>query len=114
MKKLNKYRRNFLKSSSYFISSLLFSLLFKVGNSSAKTRLKPRIIIVGFGVGGATCVSFLLKFSKNFDIVVVEKNDKIQTCPMSNLVIADILPYSILSHDFNFKGKKHKFYKQFC
>ena len=65
MKKLNKQRRNFLKSSSYFISSLLFSLLFKVSNSLAKTKLKPRIIIVGFGIGGATCVSFLLKFSKN-------------------------------------------------
>ena len=107
MKKLNKQRRNFLKSSSYFISSLLFSLLFKVSNSLAKTKLKPRIIIVGFGIGGATCVSFLLKFSKNFDIVVIEKNDNVQTCPMSNLVIADILPYSYISHDFNFKRLKN-------
>ena len=54
MKKLNKQRRNFLKSSSYFISSLLFSLLFKVSNSLAKTKLNLRIIIVGFGIGGAT------------------------------------------------------------
>ena len=76
MTKLNNHRRNFLKSSGYFISSLLFSSMFKIKNSYAKSKLKPRIIIVGFGIGGATCINYLLKFSKNFDIVVIEKNEK--------------------------------------
>ena len=107
MKKLNNYRRNFLKSSSYFISSLLFSSLFKINISYAKSKLKPRIVIVGFGIGGATCISYLLKFSKSFDIVVIEKNEKMQTCPMSNLVIADIIPYSYISHDFNYMRLKN-------
>ena len=99
MKKLNNYRRSFLKSSGYLLSTLLFSSLFKINTSVAKTKLKPKIIIVGFGIGGATCLSYLLKFSKKFDIIVIEKNEKIQTCPMSNLVIADIIPYRYISHD---------------
>lgn len=107
MKKFSNYRRSFLKSSSYFLSSLLFGTLFKIRDSTANTKLKPRIIIVGFGIGGATCLSYLLKFSKNFDIVVIEKNEKIQTCPMSNLVITDIIPYSYISHDFNHKRLKN-------
>tara|TARA_B100000035_G_scaffold39827_1_gene30046 strand:- start:1508 stop:2806 length:1299 start_codon:yes stop_codon:yes gene_type:complete len=112
MKKLNNYRRSFLKSSGYLLSTLLFSSLFKINNSVAKTKLKPRIIIVGFGIGGATCLSYLLKFSKDFDIIVIEKNEKIQTCPMSNLVIADIIPYSYISHDYNLKKLKNiKFLK---
>ena len=112
MKKLNNYRRSFLKSSGYLLSTLLFSSLFKINNSVAKTKLKPRIIIVGFGIGGATCLSYLLKFSKDFDIIVIEKNEKIQTCPMSNLVIADIIPYSYISHDYDLKKLKNiKFLK---
>ena len=112
MKKLNNYRRSFLKSSGYLLSTLLFSSLFKINTSVAKTKLKPKIIIVGFGIGGATCLSYLLKFSKNFDIIVIEKNEKIQTCPMSNLVIADIIPYSYISHDYDLKKLKNiKFLK---
>jgi sulfide dehydrogenase [flavocytochrome c] flavoprotein subunit len=112
MKKLNNYRRSFLKSSGYLLSTLLFSSLFKINSSVAKTKLKPKIIIVGFGIGGATCLSYLLKFSKNFDIIVIEKNEKIQTCPMSNLVIADIIPYSYISHDYDLKKLKNiKFLK---
>ena len=107
MKKLNNYRRNFLKNSSYFISSLLFSSIFKINTSYSKSKLKPRIIIVGFGIGGATCISYLLKFSKNFDIIIIEKNERIQTCPMSNLVIADIIPYSYISHDFDYMRLKN-------
>ena len=56
MKKLINYRRNFLKNSSYFISSLLFSSIFRINTSYSKSKLKPKIIIVGFGIGGATCV----------------------------------------------------------
>jgi sulfide dehydrogenase [flavocytochrome c] flavoprotein subunit len=112
MKKLNNYRRSFLKSSGYLLSTLLFSSLFKINSSVAKTKLKPKIIIVGFGIGGATCLSYLLKFSKNFNIIVIEKNEKIQTCPMSNLVIADIIPYSYISHDYDLKKLKNiKFLK---
>jgi sulfide dehydrogenase [flavocytochrome c] flavoprotein subunit len=112
MKKFNNYRRNFLKSSGYLLSTLLFSNLFKINDSVAKTKLKPRIIILGFGIGGATCLSYLLKFSKNFDIIVIEKNEKMQTCPMSNLVIADIIPYSYISHDYDLKKLKNiKFLK---
>ena len=73
MKKLNNYRRNFLKSSSYFISSLLFSSLFKIKTSYAKSRLKPRIVVVGFGIGGGTCINYLLKFSKSFENIFSAK-----------------------------------------
>ena len=107
MVKINNKRRMFLKNSSLILSSIIFSSLIKLKNLNAKNNRKPKIVIVGYGVGGATCLNYLLEFSKNFDISVVEKSEKIQTCPMSNLVIADILPYSYISHDFNYKRFKN-------
>ena len=81
MKKLNNYRRNFLKNSGYLISSLLLSSIFKINISYAKSKLKPRIIIVGFGIGGATCISYLLKFSKILTLLLLKKMREYKLAP---------------------------------
>ncbi len=98
-------RRKFL---SHIIGNLAFlslasSFCFKRLNS--KTR--PKIIIVGLGIGGATCLQYLNEISNLVDITVVEKKDVYQTGPLSNLVIGDILERK----DICFKINKERYKK---
>ena len=85
--KLN--RRSFL---SNLVSGLtLFSLsnLFILKRLNAK--VKPKIVIIGTGIGGMSCLKYIYKLSDLVDIVVIDKNKKIRTGPFSNLVIGNIL-----------------------
>ena len=86
----NKFsRRKFL---SNIAGNLVFFFLannFLLKRLNAKT--KPKIVIVGLGIGGATCLQYLNKISNLVDIIVVEKLNEYQTGPLSNLVIANIL-----------------------
>ncbi len=105
MRKKNS-RRKFLKKSSNFLSYfLLVNLLnFKRAFSYKK---KPKIVIVGYGIGGATCLQYLLNFSNILDISIIEKSQQSQTCPMSNLVISNIVDYEYITHKFNYKKFKN-------
>ena len=82
-------RRKFLSNS---VGSLVYFFLantFLLKRLNAKTR--PKIVIVGLGIGGATCLQYLNKISNLVDIIVVEKQNEYQTGPLSNLVIGNIL-----------------------
>ena len=102
----NKFsRRKFLSNIAgnlvfFFLAN---NLLLKRLN--AKTR--PKIVIVGLGIGGATCLQYLNKISNLVDIIVVEKQNEYQTGPLSNLVIGNILKRK----DICFKINKKKYEK---
>ena len=102
----NKFsRREFL---SHIIGNLTFLLVannFLLKRLNAKT--KPKIVIVGLGIGGATCLQYLSKISDLVEIIVVEKLNEYQTGPLSNLVIGDILK----REDITFKINKNKYKK---
>ena len=100
--KLN--RRSFL---SNLISGLtLFSLsnLFILKRLNAK--VKPKIVIVGTGIGGMSCLKYIYRLSDLVDIVVIDKNKKIITGPFSNLVIGNILSLDKIT--FQIEKKKYK------
>ncbi len=102
----NKFsRREFL---SHIIGNLTFLLVannFLLKRLNAKT--KPKVVIVGLGIGGATCLQYLSKISDLVEIIVVEKLNEYQTGPLSNLVIGDILK----REDITFKINKNKYKK---
>ncbi len=101
MKKIQKNRRKFIKDISKLTLFVLFNqILFSKKNFANK---RPKVVVIGLGFGGATCVKYLSNFSKILDLVVIEKNEKIQTCPFSNLVIGDIMNYSSITFDPNIK-----------
>ena len=101
MKKLKSNRRNFIKESGLLLTLIFFNSLIKFKNLGAQSRLKPKIVIVGYGVGGATTLTYLLRFFQNFDITIIEESERTQTGPMSNLVISDVIPYEYITHNFN-------------
>jgi len=89
MTSLFNKRRNFLKNfgislSYFFLSNLIFRKRLKANN-------KPRVVIIGFGIGGATCLKYLKNFSDEINITIVESKKKIRTCPFSNLVIGNFI-----------------------
>ena len=80
----------------FFINSVfkwsLFLLLNQINFSrkiSAKSR--PKVVVLGAGFGGASCINYLSNFTDIIDLVVVDKNSWIKTCPFSNLVIGNLL-----------------------
>lgn len=49
-----------------------------------KATMKHQIVVIGGGFGGLTVAKELKKIDKNFDVLVIEKNDTFMSCPFSN------------------------------
>ena len=52
--------------------------------SSGKVLGKHQVVVIGGGIGGLTVAKGLMKKDKNFDVLVIEKNDTFMACPFSN------------------------------
>ncbi|MFL2679698.1 MAG: FAD-dependent oxidoreductase [Alphaproteobacteria bacterium] len=95
---INKNKRSFI-SESYKWSLLL--LLGQISLSTkVKAQYKAKIVIIGAGFGGATCLNYLSNFSNLIDLTIIDKNERIQTCPFSNLVIGDIIKTSQITFSY--------------
>ena len=110
MENNKKSKRLFLNYLKNFFLYSFFSQFFFVKNLKAKT-VKPKVVVVGSGFGGGTCIKFLSEFSKILDLYVIDKYKKIQTCPFSNLVIGNVMDYKDITFDVN-QNLAVKFYNQ--
>ncbi len=96
-------RRQFIIS---FIRNLAFLFLTDIFFlKRLKAKVRPRIIIIGLGIGGLTCLKYLNKISNLLEIVVIEKEKNYRTGPFSNLVLGGV----INEDDITFKVNKNKF-----
>ncbi|MAI29016.1 MAG: hypothetical protein CMP38_02285 [Rickettsiales bacterium] len=86
---MNKKKRFFLNSVFKWSLVLLLNQLGMAKKINAKN--KPKVVVLGAGFGGASCISYLSNFTDLIDLVVIDKNKWIKTCPFSNLVIGDIV-----------------------
>ena len=87
-------RRNFIKKSGAFATSVAGAALFAgVSNLSgcASTSLSSgganRVVIVGGGYGGATAAKYIRMLDAKIEVVMIERNPTFISCPISNLVI---------------------------
>ena len=78
--KINLYKRRFIKNLGLGFISLPFL-------RGVRANYKPKVVIIGGGFGGGSCLSYLQKFSNQFDIFLIEKNKNYYTCPYSNSVV---------------------------
>ena len=88
-----------IKKKRFFINSVfkwtLVFLLNQIGIAKKiKAKSKPKVVVLGAGFGGASCVNYLSNFTDLIDLIVVDKNRWIKTCPFSNLVIGNLLDES--------------------
>ena len=101
-----KKKRLFL--NSIFQWTLVF-LLNQIGLSKKiNAKSKPKVVVLGAGFGGASCVNYLSNFTDLIDLIVVDKNRWIKTCPFSNLVIGNLLDESNITFKLRF-SKNVKF-----
>ena len=97
-----KKKRIFINSIFKWTSFLLLSQIGIAKKINAKS--KPKVVVLGAGFGGASCVSYLSNFTNLIDLVVIDKNEWIKTCPFSNLVIGSLLD----EHNITFKPRFNK------
>ncbi len=69
-----KSKRQFLKNLGLGLSGLFFFnfLSFK----KARSNYKPKVVIVGGGVGGASCLRYLSDYTDYIDLSIIEKKKK--------------------------------------
>ena len=103
----NSARRKFLKKLGLYSSFLALTNMFVSKGLESKGKIKPRVVILGYGIGGATCLEYLVNYSDYMEIVLIEQNNKTQTCPLSNLVLSDIISYKSIVHEFDYKRFKN-------
>ena len=77
---MKKNKRNFIKT----LTTGVFAFPFLKG---VRANYKPKIVIIGGGFGGGTCVKYLQKFNDIFSITLIEREKNYYTCPFSNYVI---------------------------
>ena len=51
-------------------------------------RAAARVVVVGGGYGGATAAKYVKMWAPDVDVVLVERNTRFISCPISNLVLA--------------------------
>ena len=101
----NISRRKFFSLVFSALGLTVLSKIFYIQRLKAKT--KPRVIILGMGVGGATCLNYIYKLNELIEIIVVDKNRLIRTGAFSNLVIGNILDESKITFGMNHNKYKN-------
>ncbi len=77
---MKKNKRKFIKSLGLGLLSLPFI-------RGVRADYKPKIVIIGGGFGGGSCLSYLKRFSDKFDLNLIDIKKNYYTCPFSNYVI---------------------------
>ena len=67
------------------------STLALLGCASVSTE-KPiaRVVVVGAGYGGATAAKYIRKWDPRIEVLLVERNERFVSCPISNLVLGGV------------------------
>ncbi len=105
MKKNSMSRRKFFSLAFSALGLTILSKIFSLKRLNAKT--KPKVLILGMGVGGATCLNYIYKLNELIEIIVVEKKKLIRTGAFSNLVIGNILDESKITFGMNHNKYKN-------
>ena len=92
------------------IKNIGFSLLSFPFIRGIRADYKPKVVILGGGFGGGTCLNVFDEISDKIDLVLIEKNKYYYTCPFSNSVVGGFR--SINQNRFSYdsiKKRKLKF-----
>ena len=66
----------------------------------AAGQAKPRVVVIGGGVGGATVAKYLAAGAKTFEVSLVEPKTRYATCFFSNLYLAGLRSFESLTHGY--------------
>ncbi|WP_373036148.1 FAD-dependent oxidoreductase [Sulfurimonas sp.] len=92
---MNINRRDVLKVGAASVAAIAATAITGCAGADAKPDAKAeagtkkilgkhQVVVIGGGFGGLTVAKDLMKKDKNFDVLVIEKNDTFMSCPFSN------------------------------
>ena len=90
-------RRDFLKMTGAGAAFALTGCATQPGASAARAH----VVVVGAGFGGATCAKYLRQWGPNIDVTLIEPNDNLVSCPISNWVIGGLRNMSDITHGYD-------------
>ncbi len=67
---------------------------------------KARVVVIGGGFGGATAAKYIRLWDPSIDVVLVERESRFVSCPMSNLVLGGFSSMEQISHGY--EGLRHR------
>ena len=76
------------------------SLLAALSPRMARSQSKPRVVVIGGGIGGATVARYLAAGAPAIDVTLVEPRQRYLTCFFSNLYLAGLRSLDSLSHGY--------------
>lgn len=71
-----------------------------LGARVTRGQAKPRVVVVGGGVGGATAAKYLALSASELEITLVEPKPRYTTCFFSNLYLAGLRSFASLTHGY--------------
>jgi sulfide dehydrogenase [flavocytochrome c] flavoprotein chain len=73
----------------------------------ARGQAKPRVVVIGGGIGGSTVSRYLAMCSKTLDVTLIEPNAHYTTCFFSNLYLAGLRSFESLTHGYETLSQRY-------
>ena len=70
-------------------------------------QAKPRVVVLGGGVGGSTISKYLAAGSKTLDVTLIEPKPRYATCFFSNLYLAGLRSFESLTHGYETLAQRY-------
>jgi len=90
-------RREFIRYSAVGLGALSFAPTL----SLAAAASPKRVVIVGGGFGGVTAARYLKRLNPAIEVVLIERNEKFISCPISNWVMVGKWPMKDISFSYD-------------
>ena len=71
-----------------------------LGSRVARGQTKPRVVVIGGGIGGATVARYLAASGGTIEVTLVEPKTEYTTCFGSNLYLAGLRSFASLTHGY--------------
>jgi sulfide dehydrogenase [flavocytochrome c] flavoprotein subunit len=91
-------RRDFIRYTAIGLGALSLAPT----TSLAAVGSRHRVVVVGGGFGGMTAARYLKRLNPAIEVVLIERNEKFISCPISNWVMVGKWPMSGIS--FSYEG----------
>ena len=91
-------RREFIKTAAIASAVAVIPATTMAARLPSKQK---RVVVVGGGFAGATAAKYVAMWSKNTEVVMIERNAQFVSCPQSNLVLGGSRTLQQLTHDYN-------------
>jgi NADPH-dependent 2,4-dienoyl-CoA reductase/sulfur reductase-like enzyme len=73
----------------------------------AAGEAKPRVVVIGGGVGGATVAKYLAASAQTLEVSLVEPKTRYTTCFCSNLYLAGLRSFESLTHGYETLAERY-------